>query len=59
MEIIHHGNAQHNNYVPGEICCHTTQHPDADDVSVLTRDPLLADKVTLDPDTLYFHEAMK
>ena len=43
--------------VPGEILCYATMYPIDDKLN--SDDPLLAYKATSDPDTLYFHQAMK
>ena len=50
--------AEHDNHVSGETFSYTTQ---TFDQNILTdqRDPLYAYKSTIDPDTLYLHEAMK
>ena len=57
-EISTTGMAEHDNHVSGEIFRYTTQ---ISDQNMLTdqRDTLYAYKSTIDPDTLYLHEAMK
>ena len=51
-----------NNYehrVPGEMFCYTAQFPDIVDTSDQSQDSFYEFKDTIDPDTLYLHEAMK
>jgi hypothetical protein len=43
--------------IEGELFCYAAMFPDDDDRD--HDDPLLAYKAVSDPDTLYFHEAMK
>ena len=58
-EITQAGNTQHDNHVRGEIFCYVKLYPDADDTSIMGQDPIYAYKASIDPDTLYLHEAMK
>ena len=58
-EITQAVNTQHDNHVPGELFCFVTLYPDAHDTSIMGQDPFYAYKASIDPDTLYLHEAMK
>ena len=48
---------KHDNNVPGEIFCYTTQFSDQN-ITIDQRDSLYAYKATSGPDTMYLHENM-
>ena len=50
---------KHEHHVPGDIFFYTTQFTDQDVIKDQSYDPLYAYKATIDPDTLYLHEAME
>ena len=58
-EMSNLNNSNSKNYVEGEIFCYLTQIKEYDDNPKLINEPLLAYEATADPDTMYFHEAMK
>ena len=45
--------------IEGEIFCFSTLLPDGENIIETIQDPLYAYKTTADPDTLYYHEAMR
>jgi hypothetical protein len=54
VEITQNGSA-----TPGEIFCPQALFPDPYSSSEEEQNPLTAYKATADPDTMYFHEAMR
>ena len=59
-EITHSENTEDEQYVRGEIFCYTALCPEGDTRTMRQQlDPIYAFKSTVDPDTLYYHEAMK
>ena len=49
----------HEQHVPGELLFHSTIYPDIYVQSRIHQHPPLAYKTTVDPATLYLHQAMK
>ena len=45
--------------IPSEIFCHETLCPADTETTCYQTSPLLAFKATVDPDTMYMHEAMR